>query len=193
MRKRVVVVASGETERRSLPHLFGHLEGADIMDVRVPPRNLPLTPDMAERLIKASWFSSQHQPPHKFVVLVDVDHGVPESVLDSFKEKLPSRITMVNADLLYAFAQHHLEAWYFADSAGLRRYLGRSLGSVDASLPDQIENPKLHLKHLLGDRIYTARVSQEIAQSLDADTITQRSPSFNGFHQAVLNGAPVAD
>lgn len=60
----VVVVASGETERRALPHLLAHLEtgGVTLVDVRIPPRNLPLKPDMGEKLIKAAWFSSLHEP-----------------------------------------------------------------------------------------------------------------------------------
>ncbi len=45
-------------------------------------------------------------------------------------------------------------------------YLGRSPGNVDTSKPDAIHNPKLHLKHLLGKRVYTARLSEEIAQRL---------------------------
>ena len=91
----------------------------------------------------------------------------------------------------YAYAQWHLEAWYFADAANLRRYLGgRNLGSVDTSQPDNIQNPKLHLKNLLSDETYTSRVSEEIATGLDAKTIAQRSLSFRGFLEAVKNGAP---
>ncbi len=193
MAKRVVVVASGETERRALPHLLAHLEtdGVTVVDVRIPPRNLPLKPDMGERLIKAAWFSSLHEPPDKFVVLVDVDHGDPVSVLQPFQDALPSRLGNISADVLYAYAHRHLEAWYFADSLGLGTYLGRSLGSVDLSKPDQIENPKLHLKHLLGNRVYTARVSEAIARSLDPDRIVAQSPSFAAFIAAVVNGASV--
>ena len=191
MPKRVVVVASGETERRALPHLVRHLElvGVSIVDVRVPPRNLPLKPEMVEQLIKAAWFSRLHEPPDKFVILVDVDHGDPTSVLKPYEETLPGRLGSVQAEVLYAFAQQHLEAWYFADSEGLRAYLARPLGSVDPSRPDEIQNPKLHLTHLLGSRIYTARVSEEIAQGLDPDEIAQRSPSFDGFIKTVVNGS----
>ena len=190
MAKRVVVVASGETERRALPHLLAHLDrdGISLADVRIPPRNLPLKPDMAERLIKAAWFSSLHEPPDKFVVLVDVDHDDPASVLRPFETNLPSRLDNVSADVLYACAHRHLEAWYFADSHGLGTYLARSLGSVDLARPDEIENPKLHLKHLLGSRVYTARVSEAIARVLDADRVARQSPSFATFIKAVVNG-----
>lgn len=190
MAKRVVVVASGETERRALPHLLAHLEadGVTLVDVRIPPRNLPLKPDMGEKLIKAAWFSSLHEPPDKFVVLVDIDHGDPVAVLEPFKETLPSRLGNVSADVLYACAHRRLEAWYFADSHGLRTYLARPLGSVDLARPDQIENPKLHLKHLLGSRVYTARVSEAIARTLNPDQIARQSPSFDGFIKAVVNG-----
>ena len=39
MTKHVIVLASGETERRSLPHLLVHLQADDICidDVRIPP------------------------------------------------------------------------------------------------------------------------------------------------------------
>ncbi len=82
----------------------------------------------------------------------------------------------------------HLEAWYFADVENLRSCIGRAPGHVDTSMPDEIDNPKLQLQHLLG-RVYTARVSAEIAGALDAATIEQRSPSFRAFIAAVLNGA----
>ena len=64
----------------------------------------------------------------------------------------------------------------------------RELGAIDLSQPDQIENPKLHLKHLLHDRVYTARVSEEIARRLAPASIIQRSPSFSRFVAAVTNG-----
>ena len=76
-----------------------------------------------------------------------------------------------------------------ADVDNLRNYLGRSPGHVDASKPDEIENPKLQLRHLLGERVYTARVSAEIAGMLDATAIVQRSPSFRTFVDAVMNGS----
>ena len=43
---------------------------------------------------------------------------------------------------------------------------------------------KQHLKHLLKsehNQRYTASVSEQIASAVDAQTIAQRSPSFNGF------------
>ena len=67
----------------------------------------------------------------------------------------------------------------------------RDLGNVDDSRPDEIENPKLHLKNIL-DQVYTARVSEEIARALDAETIARRSPSFRGFLAALLNGVAYA-
>jgi hypothetical protein len=87
-----------------------------------------------------------------------------------------------------ACARWHLEAWYFADASGLRVYLEGAPGSVDTSKPDEIQNPKLHLKHLLGERAYTAVISEEIAKGLNPQTIGQRSPSFRGFLEAVRNG-----
>jgi len=191
MSKNVVVIASGETERRSLPHLLAHLQTEDIflVDVRIPPGNKALSVNMAERLIKALWFERINNPPDKFVLLVDTDGKSPEDVLSPFREQLPQRLgANINPQILFASAQWHLEAWYFADVEGLRSYLERAQGSVDASKPDEIPNPKLHLKHLLGDRVYTAVISEEIAKKLNARTIAQRSPSFHEFLDAVRNG-----
>ena len=190
MSKRVVVVASGETERRTLPHLVANLRanGVAVDDVRIPPRHGLLDVRMAERLVKAAWFEDPASKPDKFVVLVDVDEADPDDVLRPFETQLPQRLNNVHATILYAFAQRHLEAWFFADPAGLRGWLEGALGSIDTSAPDAIPNPKLHLKHLLGPRLYTSRLSEDIASSLDPATIATRSPSFRRFQLAVANG-----
>ena len=95
MAKHVVIIASGEIERRALPHLAGHLRdrAITVVEVRIPPRNGALNPQMAERL-----------------------------------------------------------------------------------------------KHLLGEHVYSARVSEEIAETLDSGTIAERSPSFKKFVDPVMNG-----
>ena len=191
MAKNVIVLASGETERRALPHLLSYLRarGVSLVEVRIPPRNGALSVRMAESLIKAAWYERPGAPPDKFVILLDVDGKPPNRVLEPFRT-LPKRLgSEIGAAVLYAYAQWHLEAWYFADAMGLRGYFhGRTLGNVDTSKPDGIQNPKLHLKHLLGTRVYTARISEEIARGLDATTIAERSPSFKGFVEAVMNG-----
>ena len=198
MAKHVVVVASGETERRALPHLVSHLrsQGIHVVEVRIPARNRPLNIANAEKLIKAAWYGHSGKPPDKIVLLVDVDGKDPVEALRLFEEQLPGRLgSDVRASIQYAYAQWHLEAWYFADAANLRKYLGRDLGSIDPTRPDEIENPKLHLKHLLTDTRpiqYTAVIAEEIARSLDAQTMAQRSPSFLGFLDAVVNGHQVA-
>ena len=93
MTKKVVVIASGETERRSLPHLLTHLREEDIflVDVRIPPGNKSLTINMAERLIKALWFERINDRPDKFVILLDTDGKSPDEVMDPFREQLPQR------------------------------------------------------------------------------------------------------
>jgi hypothetical protein len=195
MGKDVVVIASGETERRSLPHLVAHLGEKEIavVDVRIPPGGKALNLEMAEKIVKASWFERIAAPPDKFVVLVDTDGKDADEVLRPFREQLAGRIgAKIGAQLQFACAQWHLEAWYFADVSGLRAYLKRAPGSVDTSKPDEIQNPRLHLKHLLGERAYTAVISEEIARRLNAQTISQRSPSFRGFLEAVRNGTPQA-
>ena len=191
MPKRVVVIASGQTERRALPLLVSHLrdKGISIDDVRIPPSNGALNAQMALKLISAAWYGTAGGPPGKFVILVDTDGADPDEALAPFRKDLPGRLDVdIDANIQYAYAQRHLEAWYFADAANLRDWLGRALGSVDTSKPDEIQNPKLHLKNVLGNRVYTARVSEEIARTLDASTIAQRSPSFKGFLEAVMNG-----
>ena len=190
MSKKVVVIASGETERRALPHLLDHLHERDIR-VRIPPRNRALNVRTAYSLIQASLYDYGDRSPDKYVILVDTDGKDPDVVLGSFKEQLPNLLgSQFRPSIQYAFAQWHLEAWYFADANSLRGYLGgRDLGSgVDTSQPDKIQNPKLHLKNLLKDSFYTARVSEEIAKTLNAETISGRSPSFNGLLDAVKNG-----
>lgn len=188
--KHVVVLASGETEQRSLPHLVAHLRENGIeVRIRIPARNRALSVEMAHKLIQASRYDFPDGPPDKYVILVDVNGKPPDQVLAPFKENLPGRLDdQLNSRLQYAYAQRHLEAWYFADASNLRAYLGRAPGNVDTSQPDDIENPKLHLKHLLGERVYTARISEDIAKSLNAQTIAERSPSFRGFLAAVKNG-----
>ena len=94
----------------------------------------------------------------------------------------------IDAHVLCTYAQQHPEAWYFADPQNLKAFPGRNLGAVDFSKPDEMQNPKLHFKHLLGDRVYTARVSERIARRLDPEAIIQRSPSFSAFLEAIGNG-----
>ena len=84
MKKKVIVVASGETERRSLPHLTANLaeEGVRVTEVRIPPRHRDLTVSVAAQLIDAAWFEYQYtDPPDKFVILVDVDGKDPTEAL----------------------------------------------------------------------------------------------------------------
>ena len=191
MSKRVVVIASGETERRALPALLDHLaaEGIAVDDIRTPPRHRAIKVEVAEKIIRSVWFERRDdERPHKFVVLVDTDASPPEEALASIRNRLPGRLQDINASIQFAYAQQHFEAWYFADARGLRYYLRRDLGAVDQSQPDAIPNPKLHLKHLLGSRIYTSLVSRDIASRLDATAIAQHSPSFRGFLAAVRNG-----
>ena len=146
--------------------------------------------DTVEKLIKAVWYSNIAEPPDKVVILIDTDQGTPQAAMEPLSRNLPPRLECeIASRLQFAYAQQHLEAWYFADAANLRDWLGGgALGNVDPSRPDELHNPKLHLKNLLGERMYTARVSEEIAVSLDARTIAQRSPSFRRFLEAVMNG-----
>ena len=191
MPKRVTIIASGETERRSLPHLLFYLrdDGIILDEIRIPPGHGKLNVSAVERLIKAAWYEDVEQPVDKFIVLVDTDGKTPEDALSLLTAELPGRLSdEITRRVQYTYAQWHLESWYFADATNLRSHLGRSLGSIDTSKPDTIQNPKEHLKNLLGGQTYTARVSEDIAKSLDARIIVQRSPSFGRFVDAVMNG-----
>ena len=193
MAKKVVVIASGETERRSIPHLVGHLkdQGTSVDEVRIPPSNRSINAELAEKLVKSVWYAGP--APDKIVLLLDVDGKPPDQVVAPLRERLAARLPAeINERVQYAHAQWHLEAWYFADADNLRGYLGRDLGRVDVSIPDEIQNPKNHLRQILHHRPYTARVSEEIASHLNPETIAFRSGSFRGFLEAVLNGGPAS-
>ena len=195
MSRRVVVVASGETERRALPHLVEHLaaEGVEVQDVRIPPRHQAIGIANAEKIIRSVWFErAETERPDKFVVLLDTDASPPAEIVAPIRSALLPRLRGVEANIQFAYAQRHLEAWYFADANGLRRYLDRNIGNIDPSDPDTLQNPKQHLRNLLGSRLYTSLVSQEIAAALNAATIAQHSPSFRGFVAALKNGGSVA-
>ena len=87
---------------------------------------------MAESLIRAVWYSNVDEPPDKFVVLADTNGKDSDIVMRPFKEQLQGRIE--RAAVQFAYAQQHLEAWFFGDAANLRSWLGgKALGSVDAS------------------------------------------------------------
>ena len=197
MTKHVVVLASGETERRALPHLVRHLadQGVVVDSIRIPPRHGRLDASRAAQLIKAVWYENPDARPQKFVVLVDTDLSAPSEVLGPIQAELPEHVGDIaaQAHIQVACAQQHLEAWYFADSRNLREFIGRGLGKVGTSQPDRISNPKNHLKNLLAQRVYTASVSEEIASRLNASTISERSPSFRRFNGALLNGEGVGE
>ncbi len=124
MSKNVIVIASGETERRSLPRLLAHLKTEDVIvdDVRIPPRkNNALSVEMAEKLIRSAWFGNSC-PPAKFVVLLDADGKVADDVLRPFRDELPKRIGgKIPAALQFAVAQWHLESWQFRRRERLER------------------------------------------------------------------------
>jgi hypothetical protein len=193
--KRVVVIASGATEREALPQLVRHLEieGISLLEVRVPPRNATLTPEMARRLVAAAWWEHRAvATPDKFVVLVDADGAGWNETLRSLEatSQVPPGVL---APLRCAVAKWHLEAWFFADEPGLRAFLRGDVGSVDCAQPDAIVNPKHHLKNLLRERgvaeVYTAKVAGRIATELDGSRAAERSSSFAHFLDAVRNGA----
>jgi hypothetical protein len=161
MAHRVVLIASGDTERLALPLLLAPLIEAGVLvpEIRVPPHNRDVRPEIVERLIKGIYweFRGRNEQLDKIVVLKDADGKTPEEILRPF-DGLQGRLGL-GIDVLVTYAQQHLEAWFFADAPGLRQYLGRDLGNVDVSSPDTISNPKLHLRNLLGQN-YTSLTAQ---------------------------------
>ena len=185
--RHVVILASGETERRSLPNLLRHLRHEGIsVEVRKPPRHREISSDVAIKIANACYWSVPR--PHKLVVLLDADGRDPKEQLEPLQRRIGRSLDDLDLKVSYAYAQWHLEAWFFADESGLRRHLGKNLGNVDASQPDRIDNPKLHLRNLLAGRLYTAEMAERISRSLDATTITAKSTSFARFQDVVRNG-----
>ena len=136
MPKKVVIIASGQTEAAALPRLLRCLEPDIVVDeVRIPSSNRDLSVNVIESLIRAAWFvKAEDDRPHKFIVVVDVDKREPAEVLGPIQEDLHGRLRDVTADVQYAYAQQHLEAWYFADVENLKKYLGgREPGKINAS------------------------------------------------------------
>ncbi|MBK9266416.1 MAG: DUF4276 family protein [Polyangiaceae bacterium] len=191
MGKRVVVIASGETERMALPHLLRHLESDNVGilgPILTPPRQHALTPDSACKLVQAAWYWNDPQPD-KFVILVDADGKDPQMVVATFAQRLEgTKCQDIPVPIKVVAAKWHLEAWFWADPHALRSYVGRDLGNVDINDPDAIPSPKQCLKDLL-DVPYTARVAGEIAQGISTTEVGKRSRSFAHFEQAIRNGS----
>ena len=190
MAKRVLVIASGPTEQNALPKLLEHLKSENIeVDIRIPSGHRQLRPNVVYPIIISSQYDSDEGPPDKCVILVDTDGKSPDEAIGPLRQGLQrTQLTRTFQNVKFAYAQWHLEAWYFADAVGLRGYLRRDTGNVNPNEPDQIQNPKHHLQQLLGDATYTAQVSADIATKLDPTTISQRSPSFRIFLETIRNG-----
>lgn len=185
---RVVVIASGETERKALPKLCRDFNEPEytLVNVLVPPRTGCLSPEMALRLAK-----SVRSEADKIVVLVDADGKSPEAVLGGFRAKFQNWPPWPRPVLL-VHAQWHLEAWFFADATGLRNFLkDQELGHLPAN-PDEIPRPKLRLQQLLSPMLYTSLTAQAIAATIQPQNAEDRSPSFAQFRAAMRNGKPVS-
>jgi len=183
-----VVIASGMTERRALPHLLRRLvenEGLELMEVRIPPRHRQLTNRLASQLVCAAWYDrAETERPDKFVVLIDADGKDVVRLLREFGDVTGS--PTITASVRVAAAQWHLEAWFFADHHGLRKAVGRNLGRIERNA-DDIQNPKERLKSLL-EQPYTAEWAERLARAVDPSVVESRSPSFASFVAAVRNG-----
>lgn len=190
MTKRVLIIASGPTERNALTKLLEHLKSENIeVDILIPAGHRQLRPSVVCPIIISSQYDSEEGPPDKCVILVDTDGKSPEEAISPIQQGLQrTQLSRTFQNVKFAYAQWHLEAWYFADAVNLRAYLGRDMGSINPNEPDRIQNPKHHLQQLLGDATYTAQVSADIAAELDPVTISQRSPSFRTFLETIRNG-----
>ena len=122
MAKRVIVIASGSTEQVVLRHLTAQstADGIDV-EVRFPSRHRRLRFETVSQLINAALYDSVKGPPDKFVVPVDTDGKTPEEAMDPIKNGLErSSFRELRQRIHYAYAQWHLEAWFFADGVNLR-------------------------------------------------------------------------
>jgi hypothetical protein len=110
MDERVLIVVSGETERRALPHLLDHLSQVGVADIqiRMSPHG-SVTTDVAKKVIISAWWelSALGQAFDKAVVLVDADAARPEQKEAEF-ERLPSLISSIPIIVLVAAAKWHL-------------------------------------------------------------------------------------
>ena len=158
------------------------------IDVRIPPRNRAISGELAVKIAKSCYWDVPS--PDKFVILVDVDGKNPDEVLESLRQRVGSALDHLDLRIYYAYAQSHLEAVVLRRRKGAARIPGKEPWSVDASRPDLIENPKLHLKHLLANRIYTSEIAERITRVLDAAEIAKHSTSFGRFVGAIRNGVP---
>src|SRR5712692_9140864 len=114
--KRVVVIASGDTERRALPHLSRDLceHGIEVSDIRSLPQLGGRVRD--ERLrgtIKSAWYelSPRGQPPNKFVVLVDADGKHPDDVVAPLRAAC-AHLRDIPVACIVTAAKWRLEAWF---------------------------------------------------------------------------------
>jgi hypothetical protein len=154
-----------------------------------PPNNQHLSPRLAAQLIKAQYWGL-YPRPEKIVVLVDADSSDPREIENQMRGTLQPLVADLETrglSILVAAAKWQLEAWFFADPTHLREFLGRDLGSVDLSDPDAIPSPKQRLRDLLR-RLYTAKVSGDIARVLSPQAIRLASKTFASFEAAIENG-----
>lgn len=194
----VLVVASGSTERAALPHLLREVESGTnhrLVEVVIPPGHRALNGKIVSQLATAGYWKHHAGGSEvgKIVVLHDADRRDPGAVreeLESELESLLTKLTNRGVHVLVAVAKPHIEGWFYADGESLRDFLGRDLGAAGGCAPDDMENPKLHLTHLLKQRgrHYTARTAGEIASRTDPGRCRTRSPSFAAFELAVRNG-----
>ena len=97
MAKRVVVIASGPTERSALPHLLAHLKAEGItVDIRIPDRHRHLRPNVVNPIIYSALYDSPDGPPHKIVVLVDTDGKSTDDAMRPIQQNIPKRCDRSN-------------------------------------------------------------------------------------------------
>ena len=128
MAKKIVVIVTGETDRRSIPRVCRDaFEQAEWFEVRKPPGNAALTPEQAKKLIKAAWYEmcGRGRAPDKFVMLIDANNHEPLEAARPFEE-MAAHLADVTAPKLVTAAVRHLEAWFLA----IRRSFGSFWGGT---------------------------------------------------------------
>ena len=101
MSRHVVILASGETERRALPNLLRHLRHEGIsVEFRKPPRHRAISSDVAIKMANACYWSVPR--PHKLVVLLDGRD--PEEQLEPLQRRIGRSLDDLDLKVSYAYA-----------------------------------------------------------------------------------------
>ena len=186
-----LILASGLKEWYALPVLCRHFcEDAGVRVV-FPDHSAALIHQVAP-LLQLHWRPDVDPP---CVILVDTHRLSPSQAMEPVQQKVDAMVQRgdlspaARNSIRWAYAQPHLEAWFFADPSGLARYIG--CDEADLGVPGTIRDPQgvlrgLMTQHMPGRRRnYGASRAKDIADGLDARVVLANSPSFKTLIDAI--------